>query len=412
MRKIEVHKSNRRIVTIYSLIIRIASLIARTKEGVKIKKVGKIPKPPYLVISTHASFMDFFVSIKANEPYKPYWISTIEEYIDKDYIFRALGIIPKRKFTNDPISANLVIDALKTRKKSLIVYPEARYSFVGKPERIDRGLAKLAKMCDVPIVFMQCNGHYLRDPQWGDHKIRKVKGMRAYMRCIVNKRQIRDLSVEEINMLIDQNFKYDEEQYQLDNNIKITYPKRAEGIERILYKCPHCGKEFEMSSNGTTFKCDSCGATYNLNEDGTISCITGEAKFNKVSDWYYWEKECVKKEVENGSYFFEDDIRLERLEGVGVGFIPQEGRYHLTHDINNGIIVTGDNGFKYERSSLQSYAIHIEYDYKKRGGCIDLATNSETYFGYPLNKAKSLTKIHFAVELIYDHFKQNLKEDK
>lgn len=411
MRKIDAHKRNRRIVTIYSLIIRAASLFARKKEGVKIVKLGELPKPPYLVISTHASFMDFFISIKANQPYKPYWISTIEEYIDKDYIFRALGIIPKRKFTNDPISAGLVLDALQTRKKSLIVYPEARYSFVGKPERIDRGLAKLAKMCEVPIVFMQCNGDYLRDPQWGDHKIRKVKGMVAYMRCIVKRSQIKELSVEEINMLIDQNFKYDDEKFQLEHNIKIDYPNRAVGIERILYKCPHCGKEYEMSSSGSTFKCEACGATYSYNEDGTISCTNGDSKFTKVSDWYYWEKDCVRKEVEEGTYFFEDDIRLEHLEGVGVGFVPLEGKFHLTHSIDKGIVVTKDNEVFYERSSLQSYAIHIEYDYKKRGGCIDLATTSETYFAYPLNNVKSLTKIHFAVEIIYDKLKGDLKKE-
>lgn len=349
------------------------------------------------------------MSIRANEPYQPYWVSTIEEYIDKDFIFRELGIIPKRKFTNDPKSAQLMLDVLKNRKKILIIYPEARYSFIGQPERIDNGLAKLAKNADVPIVFMNSHGHYLRDPQWGDHVIRKVDHLVSEMKCIISKKYVEQLSVEEIQQVINDNFKFDEEQYQLDNNIKITYKNRAKGIERILYKCPHCGKEFEMSSDGTTFGCDACGARYNLNEDGTISRINGESKFTKVSDWYKWEKECVRKEVKDGKFFFEDDIRFEHLEGTGVGFVPMGGNYHLTMSINDGIKVTNGNEVVYTRSPLQSYAIHIEYDYKGRGGCIDLATNTETYFAYPLNKVKALTKIHFAVEAIYDHLKSNLR---
>ena len=165
-----------------------------------------------------------------------------------------------------------------------------------------------------------------------------------------------------------------------------------------------------MSSEGTTLKCDSCGVSYTLNENGTLSCLNESAKFTKVSDWYYWEKECVRKEIEEGNYHFEDDVRVEHLKGTGVGFVPLEGNYHLVSDYN-GIVVTGDNGFKYERSVLQSYAIHIEYDYKGKGGCIDLCTNTETYFVYPLNKLNSLTKLHFAVECLYDYSKGKVKNN-
>ena len=49
-------------------------------------------------------------------------------------------------------------------------------------------------------------------------------------------------------------------------------------------------------------------------------------------------------------------------------------------------------------------------DYKGRGGCVDLATNTETYFVYPLNNSKALTKIHFANEIIYDLQKEGLKK--
>ena len=167
-----------------------------------------------------------------------------------------------------------------------------------------------------------------------------------------------------------------------------------------------------MTSSGSTFKCESCGATYSYNEDGTITRLDGESKFTKVSDWYYWEKECVRKEVEEGTFSFEDDVRMEHLEGTGVGFVPMEGNYHLTMNINDGIVVSGTNNFRYERSSLQSYAIHIEYDYKNRGACIDLCTSEDTWFAYPLNRAKLITKIHFAAEVIYDYLKEKLREDE
>jgi len=410
VKKLDTYEDTRRIWDSFSLVIRAASFLCRTKEHVKIKKIGYIPKPPYILICTHASFMDFFVAIKATMPHKPYWISTVEEYIDKDFIFRSLGVLPKRKFTNDPRCAKMAMDVLTKRKKILIIYPEARYSFVGKQERIDNGLAKMAKICNIPIVMIKSHGHYLRDPQWGDHHKRKLSCECSEMKCLYTRNDIKDMDVEEISEGLVEQFVNDDEQFQLDHNILITYPNRAEGIERILYKCPHCGKEFEMSSKGDSFKCDACGEEYRLNEDGTISNKNGESKFTRVSDWYYWEKDCVKKEVEDGTYFYEDDVRVEHLKAVGIGFVPLEGKYHLTHTIKDGITITSDNDFSYNRSSLQSYAIHLEYDYKNKGGCLDLPTNTETYFVYPLTKPKNLTKIHFAVEIIYDYLKNNLAQ--
>ena len=112
-------------------------------------------------------------------------------------------------------------------------------------------------------------------------------------------------------------------------------------------------------------------------------------------------KRKVKKEVESGKFHIEDDIRLEFLRGVKVGFVKKEGKYHMICDYN-GITVNGDDGFKYFRSSLQSYAIHVEYNYKRRGDAIDLSTNTETYFAFPLNKKNIITKIHFAVEHIFN----------
>ena len=40
---------------------------------------------------------------------------------------------------------------------------------------------------------------------------------------------------------------------------------------------------------------------------------------------------------------------------------------------------------------------------------LELADNKDTYFIYPLNRYKELTKIHFAVEHIYDLMKNKLK---
>ena len=394
---------------IFVIVIWIIAFINKLIHRAKIVKRNKLPKPPYILISTHASMLDFYMALMLTFPHRVYWISTVEEFIPRFFIFRRIGVLAKRKFTNDPQGAVRYLEVLK-RKKILVIYPEARYSFMGETERIDKGIGKMAKMANVPVVFIREHGNYLYCPQWSDHKVRKIHPIVDEVETIITKSDVETLSAQEIQEKIEENFVNSEEDWMRRKHILVKYENRAVGLERILYKCPHCGTEFEMSSETHFLKCNHCGATYDYQENGLLQRIDEEGKFTLVSDWYKWEKQCVKEEVIKGTYHFEDDVRVEKLLGAKIGFVNQEGHYHLTHDIDKGFVVKGiDNDFEYHRSSLQSYAIHIEYDYLNRGGFLELADLKDTYFIYPLNKAAELTKIHFAVEHIYDLQKEKNK---
>ena len=394
---------------IFYIVIWIIGLINKLINRAKIVKRNKLPKPPYILISTHASMLDFYMALCLTFPHRVYWISTVEEFIPRFFIFRRIGVLAKRKFVNDSKGAMRYMEVLK-KKKILVIYPEARYSFTGETERIDKGLGKMAKMANVPVVLIREHGNYLYCPQWSDRKVRKVRPIVNEVQTIVSKNEVEALDASAIQEKIEENFYNSEEEWMRKKNILIKYENRAVGLERILYKCPHCGTEFEMSSETHFLKCNRCGKTYDYLENGQLKCTDGESKFIYPSDWYKWEKECVKKEVLDGTYHFEDDVRVEKLLGAGIGFVPQEGNYHLTHDIEEGFIVKGtDNNFEFHRSSLQSYALHIEYNYEDRGAFLELADDRDTYFIYPLKKASSLTKLHFAVEHIYDYKKEKLK---
>ena len=394
---------------IFYIVIWIIGLVNKLKNRAKIVKHNKLPKPPYILISTHASMLDFYMALCLTFPHRVYWISTVEEFIPRFFIFRRIGVLAKRKFTNDPKGAMRYLEVLN-KKKILVIYPEARYSFTGEVERIDKSLGRFAKLANAPVVLNREHGNYLYCPQWSDHKVRKVHPIINEIETIITKSDLETLSAQEIQEKIESKFYNSEEEWIRKKNILIKYEKRAVGLERILYKCPHCNTEFEMSSETHFLKCDHCGVIYDYLENGQLKCVNGDTKFDYPSKWYKWEKECVKQEVLNGSYHFEDEVRVEKLLGAKIGFVPQEGHYYLTHDIKEGFNLKGtDNNFSFHRSSLLSYAIHIEYDYLNRGPLLELADNKDTYFISPLNKYKELTKIHFAVEHIYDLMKDKLK---
>ena len=220
IKRIDVHMKPKRILFLFSFIIRMAAFFVRKKEKATIKKVGKMPKPPYLLLSNHSSFMDIYLGLGATSPRRSYWVCAAEEFVDKYFVCVHSGVMPKRRFVNDPRSLVSMGEVLKKKKMIMVMYPEAVYSFVGKPLRIDEGLGKFVKYMKVPVVFLNCQGSYLRCPQWSDQHIREVP-ITASMECILSKGDIEELSAEDIQKTIKNCFNSNEEEYQLQNHIEI-----------------------------------------------------------------------------------------------------------------------------------------------------------------------------------------------
>ena len=146
-----------------------------------------------------------------------------------------------------------------------------------------------------------------------------------------------------------------------------------------------------------------------MNEYGQLNCITGEAKFTHAPDWYRWEREEVIKEVNAGTYYFEDEVRIEHLDNYQVGY-RSLGHLKFVHDMNglhlHGVLDNGEE-FNFDNGPENTPSIHIDYDYKKlgtkkRGQAIDINTIHDTWFIFPQTKDEVVTKIHFAVEALYD----------
>ncbi len=373
--------------------------------GAKITKVNcEGLKPPYIILGNHASMVDFSMMLKGTRPYPISWVCSIEEFIGREYFFRQMGMIYKRKFTNDITVVRHIFHVLKNNKGIVGIYPEARFSLAGINERLDDALGKLVKKAGVPVVTFMQDGNFLRSPQWNKHPYRKVK-VSAVMTQIVNKEETETLSAEEIQKRIEEKFVYDEYRRQADEKIQIKSKERATNIHKILYQCKHCKKEFSTYSKGTKIWCQECGSVWDMDYYGKLICENGEHKGEEtfVSDWYRWERQNVREEVRSGNYKFEDTARVEILQSTKNGFMPI-GTVKLTHD-ENGFTMDGDldNGehFTFNRPCETMISCHIEYDYKGRGDAIDLCTLKDTYFVFPLTAVNCLTKIHFATEELY-----------
>ena len=77
---------------------------------------------------------------------------------------------------------------------------------------------------------------------------------------------------------------YDDYKWQKDNHIRCKYKARAEGLHKVLYQCPNCLKEYEMSSQGIVLKCNSCQKEWEMTEYGELLALDGKNIFTHIPD--------------------------------------------------------------------------------------------------------------------------------
>ena len=225
------------------------------------------------------------------------------------------------------------------------------------------------------------------------------------MTCIATAEDTKTLPSEELNERIEKAFYYDDFKWQKDNGIVTDYPRRAEGLHKVLYQCPHCGKEYRMTSFGTTLKCEACGKTWTMTNLGELKADDGQTEFSHIPDWYEWERENVKKEVEAGTYCFEGTVRVDSLPNAKK-FIDL-GKATMRHDMQGFMLKGNYNGEDYEvfLAAAAHYSVHIEYEYLgKFGDCVDLNTLTDTLYCYPEGKDFSVTKMSLATEELFKFY--------
>lgn len=384
-------------------LIWLLSFFALLGKKYKVEKINMEGlKPPYILLSNHMYFIDFELGAMGTFPHRVNNVVSIDGYYRRPWLMELIGAICTRKFTSD---LHLVKSIRKVIKRGdiLCMYPEARYSPCGTTSYIPESLGKLIRMNKVPVVVMIHRGNHLQSPFWNFRKKRNVP-LHTTMTQILTAEQVQSMTADEINEAIQKAFIYDDYRYQKENGIRITEPYRAEGLHKVLYQCPHCLAESKMRSTGTELYCEACGKRWNLNEDGTLTALEGETEFSHVPDWFDWEREQVKAQIEAGTYRFEDDVEVYSMPRCWR--FMELGRAHLTHDEQNGFVLTGHyrgKDYRIQRTPKQSNSLHIEYDYcyLKPLDCVDISTEDDSFYCYPLTKTDVVTKLGFATEELY-----------
>ena len=398
---VKVHKKPLKPNFIIATLIRIISFFSLLplKFSFNKKGMGRLSKKePALILMNHSSFIDLKIASKLLYPRRYNIVMTSDGFVGKNLLMRMVGCIPTQKFVSDSVLVRDIFHCIRKNKTSVLMYPEASYSFDGTATTLPESLGKLIKKLAVPVIMIKTYGAFALDPLYNNLQARKVK-VSADMEYILSPDEIALKSADEINGILKEQFSFDNFLWQQQNNIKITESFRADFLNRVLYKCPNCEAEGKTIGKGIHLKCESCGKVYELTEEGFMQSQKGVTEFPHIPDWYSWQRDCVKKEIEEGSYNLDIPVDIYMLTNTKCVYDVGSGR--LKHNIE-GFRLTGcDGNLDYTQSSLLSYSLYSDYYWYEIGDVICIGDGKVLYYCFPKIDTDIVAKTRIAAEEIY-----------
>lgn len=370
----------------YSLSVKFGFKLLKLHNKVNIigKEKLKDLSGSFLIYANHHSFLDPY-AVSCIYPKERYAFVYNIYYNTIPIIGKMLpkaGLIPKKMFTNDFECVSKIVKAIKNGFP-VSLFPEGRLSTDGGPSLIDETSAKLALLCKVPLVLVQVRKAYFNKPKW---RPTRYKGkIDVEIMDVIPFEKLKEMGVSEVHKKIVEDLSFNE-----FDNTEIKYKKKnlAEGLENILYMCPHCGAMHSNVTKGNTMTCNKCGKTYHIKPNYQFA----EENFKNIHDYYNKIKEIELSNIDNevidvevDTVIFSKDMKSKRKD---------HGVFHLD---KNGVFyksLNKDFSFEYKTHELEGIAYSVNKEF-------EMYYEGELYYFYPSKENRQIcTRIALLHELL------------
>lgn len=398
----EKHQNPIRPNILFRTLLKLVSLPDIIKSRFSCEYVGmeKLPKDqPCLILMNHSAFLDLEIVTSVLYPRPINIIASNDAFFGKDWLMRHIGCVPTRKYVHGMQLVRDIVYCIKELKTSVAVFPEAGYSMDGSATAIGESMGKMVKMLGVPVVMIKAEGVYLRDPLYNNLQIRNSVKTSATVKYLISPEEIAEMTPEQINEIVQREFTFDYFAWQKENKVVIDEPFRADYLNRVLFKCPHCMSEGNMEGKGIQLRCKDCGVTYTLDELGYLKNDDGETKFDHIPTWYAWQREEIKKQLLAGEYNIDVPVDICCSRDTKQMYHIGEGR--LTHDRTGFHLAGCDGALDYEQKPLASYSLCADFYFYEIDDVVVLGNNQALYYLFPKCEGDIVAKIRIAQEELY-----------
>ncbi len=345
-------------------------------------------EPPYILLSNHESFEDFYYISQMAHPRNPSYL--VNEYYCTRPVLRHMakrgGILSKKLFTPD-MAAPLGILRTVRRGYPVVIFPEGRLSPDGRSNPIVESGAALYRRMKAPLVLLRIDGAYWAHPKW------RKKSFRSDIRLSVR----RVLKPEELAAMTDAQL--DEllraELYNDASDHPGFYPQKnkAVGLEGLLYRCADCGALYDTEGVGNELRCRACGKRHRLDEHYRFTDAPGT-----IGRYYDAIRELEARELDTLSLRAAVKTKIFGADGGPVRW--EKGECTLDAE-----------AFRY-RSEKEDFTIPTEKLPALAFSCgeeFELYHEGELHYFYPLEQPRQAARWALAVDLMAEKRKKEGK---
>lgn len=384
---------------IYPLLILTGRILGKIWINAKFKKDTAIKgrKGPFVCLGTHSCIMDVAMMMLTMSPVSLNIVcgrDVMTWNVLKPFA-KAIGLLPINQFEMDLASIRSMKRAVD-KGCSLALFPEGKFTLDGRGMYyIPESLAKLLKLLKADVVFCHNNGGYCARPRW--YNGFKYGTVTNVSELLFTKEQIETLSDKEIYAVIKEKFQFNDCLYQRENNLRFKAKNPAEGLHYILYKCPKCGAEYENVSDAHYLTCEKCGNKVEYTEYGELIPVGDSVAFERIDLWYEYERESVRKEIEDENFEMRHDVVWEQADENHNYVELGRGDFYLNHDYIGFKGTRYDNG---EEVVIEVPTLKQATIVHKNSEAIDLTIDTVVN-RFHFSEVKWSCKYNIAVEELY-----------
>lgn len=306
----------------------------------KINVIDELPDQ-YVLMHNHPSAFDMYHSSMATWPKTASYISNRYYMFNKTVgkLMRGIGCVPKSLFTTDMESIKHMLWLAKNGY-SIGVMPEVRLSMYGEFEGLPESTSKFFKKLDLPLYVCHLDGSYFTKPKWAKNVRKGV--IELTIKRLYSKEELHEATAEQIHKTMEDNLYFNDFAW-LEKYPELRYKNKkiAQGLENILYECPHCHEKYRISSKGNKVFCTSCGYYQTMDDRyGFVQNNDYPHYFDNFQQWFKWQKQQITDAVaKEHDYPLSAHVKLSVPHPTGAKF---------TKRVGEGIVSYDKNGLKFE----------------------------------------------------------------
>jgi len=362
-----------------------------------------IQHQPTVLLSSHASRLEFIYTVYGFGRRDINVVCGYQNILKKGlyHIFITLGVISKYLYQPDLMCVKNMLRVLK-RGGAVGLFPEGIQSTSGSTHPINPATAQFIKSCKANVVVCTTRGAYLATNRYSSDRKKGYIGV--HYSHLFTPKTLEELTQEQIYDALLQAIRYND--FEFNKTARHKYVGKlsnAAGLDKILYKCPNCKREFSLFVDGDRIQCGHCGFAAQVNEYYDLIQLNGNSIPADIDKWFKWQRRCVAEEIKSDDFALTLEGKLCTVKLDKLRRSPRDqkilsvGKARLT---NQGLFFTGtldgkDVNFEFSTKSVYSITF-------SKKGFLEFYYNTDYFMLIPNDRDQCLIKWTLAAEELHN----------